>query len=84
LQGVKENILKTGFKNDTTHSFIYHHHNTGSAMAILDNFENWIFQDELPFETKPENDSLAMKIFSDTCCHGCYCQSEKDHKQESR
>ena len=45
--------------------------------------KNWILQDELPFETKPANDSLAMKIFSDTCCHGCYCQSEKDHQQES-
>jgi hypothetical protein len=64
-------ILKTGLRNH-------------KAMAILDNFENWIFQDELPFETKPVNDSLAMKIFSDTCCHGCYCQSEKDHQQESR
>lgn len=53
-------------------------------MAILDNFENWIFQDKFPSDARPENDSLAMKIFSDTCCHGCYCQSEKDHQQETR
>ena len=60
-------ILKTGLRNH-------------KAMAILENFENWIFQDELPFETKPANDSFAMKIFSQFCCDGCSCKSESDHK----
>jgi hypothetical protein len=51
-------------------------------MAILENFENYLIQQELPFKENPENDGFAMKIFSDTCCNGCYCQSEKDHQQE--
>jgi hypothetical protein len=30
-------------------------------------------------EFKFEHTSLASKIFSDICCHGCSCKSEKDH-----
>lgn len=26
-----------------------------------------------------ENNGLAFKIFSDFCCDGCSCRSEKDH-----
>jgi hypothetical protein len=46
-------------------------------MAILDNVDN----DKYPlFET--ESSSLAMKVFSETCCNGCSCKSESDHKSE--
>lgn len=27
------------------------------------------------------NDSLALKIFTETCCNGCSCKSEKDHEK---
>ena len=30
-----------------------------------------------------ESENLAVKIFSETCCNGCTCQSTKDHKLES-
>lgn len=43
-------------------------------MAILENLENAMWND------KPENDGLALKIFSDFCCDGCSCKSESDHK----
>ncbi len=26
-----------------------------------------------------ENNGLALKIFSEFCCDGCSCKSEKDH-----
>lgn len=26
-----------------------------------------------------ESENLMTKIFLDTCCDGCSCQSEKDH-----
>lgn len=26
-----------------------------------------------------ESDSWAVKIFSEICCNGCSCKSEKDH-----
>lgn len=29
-----------------------------------------------------EHTSLATKIFADTCCHGCSCQSNKDHEKD--
>lgn len=29
---------------------------------------------------EPEN--LSVKIFSETCCNGCTCKSEKDHKPD--
>ena len=47
-------------------------------MGILDNLEN-AWDDEFNFESslyKPEMDSLAVKIFSETCCSGCTCQRE--------
>jgi hypothetical protein len=25
-------------------------------------------------------DSLALKLFSETCCNGCSCKSESDHQ----
>lgn len=31
-----------------------------------------------------EHSSLAVKIFSDTCCHGCSCETERDHEKDSR
>lgn len=46
-------------------------------MAILDNVENNTYP---LFE--PEYTSLAVKIFSDTCCNGCSCMTENDHKPE--
>ena len=46
-------------------------------MAILDNVDN----DNYPlFET--ESTSLAVKIFSDSCCNGCSCQTSSDHDTE--
>ncbi len=43
-------------------------------MAILENLENaW---DGFEFE----HQNLAVKIFSETCCNGCTCQTEKDHQ----
>jgi hypothetical protein len=29
-----------------------------------------------------EFENLAVKIFSDFCCNGCSCVSEKDHDKE--
>jgi len=47
-----------------------------NSMAILNNLDN-----EQPlFET--ESTSLAIKVFSETCCNGCSCKSESDHKPE--
>jgi hypothetical protein len=43
-------------------------------LNAIDNFESSIWND------KPENDGLALKIFSETCCNGCSCKSEEDHK----
>ena len=46
-------------------------------MAILNNLDN-----EQPlFES--ESSSMAIKVFSETCSNGCYCQSESDHKQNN-
>lgn len=53
-------------------------------MGILDNLENAL-DDEFNFESslyKPEMDSLAVKIFSETCCDGCSCKAESDHKTD--
>lgn len=38
---------------------------------MLDNSKYPLFESE--------SSSLAMKIFSDFCCNGCICTSEKDH-----
>jgi len=47
-----------------------------NSMAILNNLDN-----EYPlFET--ESSSLAIKVFSETCCNGCSCKSESDHIKE--
>jgi hypothetical protein len=33
---------------------------------------------------RPEEDqSLAVKIFSDLCCNGCSCKSEAEHTKEA-
>ena len=42
-------------------------------MGILDNLESAMWNAE------SKNDGLALKIFSETCCNGCSCKSEKDH-----
>ena len=45
-------------------------------MAILDNLDN-----QYPlFET--ESSSGEIKIFSDSCSHGCACQTSSDHDTE--
>ena len=44
-------------------------------MAILDNLEYAMGDD------KPENDGLALKIFSEFCCDSCSCKSEQDHEK---
>ena len=31
------------------------------------------------FNKMMESENLAVKIFSETCCNGCTCQSSKDH-----
>ena len=46
-------------------------------MAILDNVDNNTYP---LFET--ESSSLAIKVFSETCCNGCTCQTDSDHKPE--
>lgn len=30
-----------------------------------------------------ESESLTVKIFTEICCNGCTCQSNKDHKPEA-
>lgn len=47
-------------------------------MGILENLEN-AWDPEFQFE----HQNLAVQIFSDTCCNGCSCKSEKDHKPEN-
>lgn len=47
-------------------------------MAILENLEN-SWDNNFQFE----HTSLAVKVFTDTCCNGCLCQTPKDHKIES-
>lgn len=47
-------------------------------MGILDNFES-AWDEEFKFESS----NLAAKIFSETCCNGCSCQTSEDHKKES-
>ena len=44
-------------------------------MGILDNLESAMWNED------PENDGLAIKIFSDFCCDGCSCKSESDHEK---
>jgi hypothetical protein len=46
-------------------------------MSILDNLENSIDFD------RESHQSLAVKVFSDTCCEGCSCKTENDHKKEA-
>jgi len=45
-------------------------------MAILNNLDS-----EQPLFER-ESTSLAVKVFSETCCNGCSCKSESDHKPE--
>jgi hypothetical protein len=45
-----------------------------NLMSILNNLDN-----EYPlFES--ESSSLEIKVFSETCCNGCSCKTESDHK----
>lgn len=55
-------------------------------MGILDNLEN-AWDEDFLFESKPmqstdnmgrptDDSSLAVKIFSETCCSGCSCKNE--------
>jgi len=46
-------------------------------MGILDNFES-AWDKEFQFEHL----NLAAKIFTETCCNGCSCQTSKDHIKE--
>ena len=46
-------------------------------MAILDNVDNNTYP---LFET--ESSSLEIKVFSETCCNGCSCQSPFAHIKE--
>jgi hypothetical protein len=54
-------------------------------MGILENFEN-AWDVEFQYESTPikavDNTGLALKIFTETCCNGCTCKSESDHKPE--
>lgn len=43
-------------------------------MGILDNLES-AWDEEFQFE----HTNLAVKMFSETCCNGCSCQSSTDH-----
>ena len=47
------------------------------TMSILDNLENSIDFD------RESHQSLAVKVFSDTCCNGCTCKSDNDHTKEA-
>ena len=40
------------------------------------------FQQDLFPEYESESSSLAIKIFSDSCCNGCTCQTSSDHNTE--
>ena len=46
-------------------------------MSILDNLENSIDFD------RESHQSLAVKVFSDTCCNGCSCKTDNDHTKEA-
>ena len=57
-----------------------------SNMGILDNLEN-AWDNDFLFESKhmqsidnmgrpTEDPSLAVKLFSETCCSGCTCKNE--------
>jgi hypothetical protein len=50
-------------------------------MGILDNLESSL---DFQYESTPikavDNTGLALKIFTETCCNGCTCKSESDHK----
>ena len=48
------------------------------SMGILDNLEN-AWDEEFQFE----HQNLAVKIFSETCCNGCTCQTSKEHLPEA-
>lgn len=45
-------------------------------MAILNNLDN-----EYPL-FEPESSSDFLKLFSDSCSHGCACQTSSAHDQE--
>jgi hypothetical protein len=46
------------------------------TMGFLENLESAAWND------KPENNGLALKIFSEFCCDSCSCKSESNHNQE--
>jgi len=62
------------------------HKQQRNKMGILDNLEN-AWDEEFLFESNPipvtdnmgrkiEDHSLAVKLFSETCCTNCSCKSE--------
>lgn len=40
------------------------------------------YMDIPTFNKMMDSENLAVKIFSETCCNGCTCQSSKDHLTE--
>jgi hypothetical protein len=40
------------------------------------------FQQDLFPEFETESSSGFLKLFSDTCCNGCSCQTSSDHNTE--
>lgn len=54
---------------------------TAHLVTNMDTAEN---RESSIWNNKPQNDGLAIKIFSETCCNGCTCSSSNDHKQESK
>lgn len=45
----------------------------------MDNNYRSSWDEEFDFE----HTSLAVQIFSETCCNGCSCKTEEDHKPEN-
>lgn len=65
---------------------IINQNHKASNMGILENLEN-AWDNDFLFESKPmqstdnmgrptDDSSLAVKIFSETCCSGCSCKNE--------
>lgn len=43
-----------------------------TPMSVTDNMGREIFWEDMG---RPENDGLALKLFSETCCSDCSCKS---------
>ena len=39
--------------------------------------------DKPEFNKLMDSENLTVKIFSETCCNGCTCQTSKDHMTEA-